>query len=66
MGLLSTQFYNKFNLNTDFDTTFDAILKVENTMGKVLTTDKDNGTVVFKQNISLIKMQDPAKFYIKI
>lgn len=66
MGLLSTQFYNKINLNTDFDTAFDAILKIGNTMGKVLTTDKGNGTVVFKQNMSLLKMQDPAKFHIKI
>lgn len=66
MGLLSTRFYNKINLDTDFDTAFDAILKVGNTMGKVLTTDKVNGTVVFKQNMSLIKMQDPAKFHIKI
>lgn len=66
MGILTSQFYNKFNLNADYNTAFNAILEVGNKIGKVLTTDKGNGTVVFKQNMNLIKVQDPAKYYIKI
>lgn len=66
MGIFSNQVNYIITLDTDYYTAFDAVIKAGKQLGKVLSSDKEDGTIVFKATMSLIKMRNPAKFYAKL
>lgn len=58
-------YHYKIRLNTDYDAAFDAFIKAANEIGKIKTSDANNGEIVFKSGMSLIKMRDPVKYQVK-
>lgn len=58
-------YHYKIRLNTDYDAAFDAFIKAGNEIGKIKTSDANNGEIVFKSGMSLIKMRDPIKYKVK-
>jgi hypothetical protein len=59
-------FYDyKIKLNTDYKAAFDAFVKAGNEIGKIKTSDANNGEIAFKSGMNLLKMRDPVKYKVK-
>lgn len=58
-------YHYKIRLNTDYVAVFDAFIKAGNEIGKIKTSDANNGEIVFKSGMNLLKMRDPVKYKVK-
>lgn len=58
-------YHYKIKLNTDYAAAFDAFIKAGNEIGKIKTSDANNGEIDFKSGMSLLKMRDPVKYKVK-